>query len=238
MPSNAIIVDEKRMALPAVMLEAGYTASNYLDDGEPHFARRVRTKAVRNFVLHETCGSTAEGCKNTLVRKGYGVQLILASDGHVSCHGDLVRDRMVHANQLNDVSFGIEVVNPYTALYAVGAWSRAERIPAQWWTWVPSEDEPDVRRLLDKRGWAQVPREYVVPMPKQMGALRLLVPWLCELTGVPFVFPTAELGPKRRKLVGWDAKPAAMPGSGVVAHRDFASHADGRYLLERIMAGR
>jgi len=46
---------------------------------------------------------------------------------------------------------------------------------------------------------------------------------------------TAGLGRGHAKIKGWDAKPAAVPGPGVVAHRDFAGHADGRYLLEQLM---
>jgi len=216
--SNAVVVNGERVKLPQALLDAGISASNYLDDGEPHFKHRKRTKKVIHFVLHETCGNTAEGCKKTIKKKGYGVQLILSHDGHLSCHGDLVLDRMVHANQVNDTSFGVEVVNPYAPKYIrnKSIWHRI--IKASWWTWCPGKD-----------------RRYVTPTESQMATARLLVPWLCEITGVPYRFPTRGLNKKKRRIDGLITKPKARPGAGVVAHRDFSNHADGRYMLEDLI---
>lgn len=224
MSSDCIIVDGERVRLPEALVFAGVTATNYLDDVEPRFRCSPRGRGPIHFVLHETCGGTAQGCKNTLLRKGYGVQLILAPNGHLSCHGDLVRDRMVHANQLNGTSFGCEVVNPYVPSYVRDKAVWADILPAAWWTWVPRQ--PDGSR----------DRRYVCPTRQQMEAMRLLAPWLCEVAGVPYVFPTRGLNRKQRKIDGWDRKPAARPGPGVVAHQDFAGHADGRYMLEDLIA--
>ncbi len=230
--SNCIIVNGKRVKLPDEALAQGLEASNYLDDGEPRFRRRDRTAALEHFVLHETCGNTAKGCKDTLLRKGYGVQLILDPTGKLSCHGDLVLDRMVHANQLNNSSFGIEVINPYSPLYARPPFTNA--IPREWWTWVPRGEKYDI--LAEKRGWSSIPKKYVTPTDKQMEAARILVPWLCSVTGVQYRFPTKGLGPGgKRKIDNWNVKPRGKPGPGVVAHRDFASHADGRYMLEDLI---
>jgi hypothetical protein len=217
--SNAIVVDGARVLLPDQMLDAGMTASNFLDDGEPYFKHRTRTKPLIHFVLHETCGNTAQGCKNTILRKGYGVQLILAHDGHLSCHGDLVRDRMVHANQLNDTSFGMEVVNPYAPKYVRDKSIWHSLIKALWWTWCPDKKD----------------RRYVTPTAPQMDVARLLVPWLCSLTGVPYRFPTKGLNKKKRQIDGLTMKPKGRPGPGVVAHQDHSSHADGRYMLEDLI---
>lgn len=220
--SNAIIVNEARILLPDEILKAGVTATNFEDDGEPRFKHRERQGDVLSFVIHETCGNTAQGCKNTLLRRGYGVQLILAPNGHLSCHGDLVLDQMTHANQLNKVSFGCEIVNPYSPAYVrdKAIWGRT--MPAQWWTWVP---KGAIRR-------------YVLPTERQMRAIRVLAPWLCQITGVPYEFPTAKLNRFNRKIKGWDRKPKARPGPGVVAHRDFAGHADGRYILEDLIGAK
>lgn len=236
--SNAIVVDGARVLLPDEFMAAGFTASNYLDDGEPHFRHRERTEPLAHFVLHETCGNTAQGCKDTLLRKGYGVQLILAPSGHLSCHGDLVRDYMVHANQLNGSSFGCEVVNPYSPIYVTDPAIFIATIPAAWWTWVPStkgKNGAAVQKILQRKGLAKVPREYVTPTRPQMAAMRVLAPWLCRITGVPFRFPTRDLGKRHPRIAGWDLKPAARPGPGVVAHRDFAGHSDGRYMLEDLI---
>lgn len=223
-PSNCIVVNGERVRLPNEMIEAGYVATNYLDDGEPRFSHRKRKSALRHFVLHETCGSTASGCKNTLKSKGYGVQLIMDPWGRISCHGDLVMDQMVHANQLNKSSFGCEMVNPYSPLYVrksdEGLWSK--RLPKQWWTWVPSMKSERVKRTLKRKGWDRVPREYVCLTDDQVESMKMFAPWVVgQISLFPYNFPTNGL---RR-----DVK---LPGPGVVAHQDFASHADGRYMLE------
>lgn len=223
MCSNAIIVNGNRVRLPGELLEAGLTASNYRDDNEPHFKCRQRSEDLIHFVLHETCGNTASGCMDTLKKKGYGVQLILAPNGHLSCHGDLVLDRMVHANQLNDTSFGVEIVNPYAPRYVRDKSIFSKIISAEWWTWCPKPKKGP----KDKR--------YVTPTPLQMAAIRLLVPWLCKVTGVPYRLPTKGLNKKKRQIDGLTLKPRGRPGSGVVAHRDFAGHADGRYVLEDLI---
>ncbi|MHA2068560.1 MAG: peptidoglycan recognition protein family protein [Candidatus Thorarchaeota archaeon] len=199
----------------------GLTVKNYVQDSEPHFAHKPRKKALKHFVLHETAGRTAKRCKNTLIRKGYGVHLILARNGLVTCHGDLALDRMVHANQLNNTSIGIEIVNPYAPMLAKGMNVYAK--PAEWWTWCP-----------DKRD-----RRYILPSQAQLDALVILVPWLCDQLGIPYQFPTAGLNKKKRKITGWRSFRKggwrAKPKPGVVAHRDFGSHADGRYPLEHLM---
>ncbi len=217
--SNCVVVDGARIQIPDVLIDAGFSAANYLDDGEPRFNRRNRRSPLRHFVLHETAGTTAEGCKRTLLAKKYGVQLILAPSGDLSCHGDLVRDVMTHGNQLNKTSIGIEVVNPYSPKYSKPPWGPDDEIPAQWWTWCPKG----------------APKRYVKPTEEQLVVIRILVPWLCNVLSIPYVFPTADLGPGKRKIKGWNVKPRAVPASGVVCHRDYSSHADGRYMLEDLI---
>lgn len=233
--SNCVIIGGDRVELPDEFVDAGLTASNYIDDDEPRFKHKLRTKKLGHFVLHETCGNSAKGCKRTLLRKGYGVQLILSEDGHLSCHGDLWLDVMAHANQLNKTSIGIEVVNPYSPVYDVGRVKR-DTIPADWWTWVPAKKH--VRRLLEKKGWHKVPRKYCLPTEAQMEAIRLIVPWLCLELDIPYEFPTEYLSRKQRKIKGWNVKPKARPGAGVVEHRSFSNHSDGRYILERLIEER
>jgi hypothetical protein len=206
------------------MIGLGYVATNYLDDDEPRFSHKRRKSALKHFVLHETCGGSASGCENTLKKRGYGVQLIMDPWGRVSCHGDLVLDQMVHANQLNKSSFGCEMVNPYSPIYVrkadEGLWSK--RIRRQWWTWVPSSKSEKVKAILKKKGLKSVPREYVCLTDDQVRSMKILAPWLIDQVGLfPYAFPTDGL---RR-----DVK---FPGPGVVAHQDVASHSDGRYMLE------
>ncbi len=228
------------MRVPDILIGTGLRASNYLDDDQPRFKHRKRNRPIRHLVLHETCGNTADGCINTLLKKGYGVQLVVAPNGHMSCHGDLLKDRMVHANQLNNTSVGIELVNPYNNIYIIDPNIWAKTIPAKWWTWVPSLKtksgiNKSVERLLKRRGLRSVPKRYVVPTESQILAMRLFVPWLCEIIGVPYEFPTAWLNKKQRKLPGMKRRPKPVPPPGVIAHRDFSKHADGRYLLEDLI---
>lgn len=196
----------------------GVVVRNFVYDDEPHFKCKPRNKPLQHFVLHETAGRSAEGCKKSLLQKGYGVQLILDRDGIMSCHGDLANDVMIHANQLNGTSIGMEIVNPYAPKIARGM-SDIQFIPAEWWTW-----------LADKKD-----KRYVLPTQAQLDTLIKVVPFLCNLLGIPYVFPTAGLNAKNKKIKGCLVPPRAKPGPGIVAHRDFASHADGRYPLEYLL---
>lgn len=219
-PSNAVIIRGERVPLPRSVLDAGGIGTNYLDDDEPHLSNGPRVQALTVFVLHETAGNSATGCKDTLRKRGLGIHLILGKDGRLSCHADLASEIAWHANQCNAMSVGLEVVNPYRPELA--SEPHGPIIPAAWWTWVP-------------KGQA---REYVCPTDVQMAVAVALVPWLCDRLGIPVQFPTADLNAKRPQITGWRKPPlgwSAKPGPGIVAHRDFASHADGRYLLERLM---
>jgi hypothetical protein len=199
-------------------------AKNYIIDGEPHFKHTERIKTLQHLVLHETAGRSADACKATLLKKGYGVHLILDRDGTLSCHGDLKLNVMAHANQCNATSVGIEVVNPYAPRLAWGMKDIAF-CEAVWWTWCPNKED----------------RRYVLPTNAQLEVLLVLVPWLCAVTGIPYEFPTAGLSKKKHKITGWNKPPlgwSSQPGPGIVAHQDFAKHADGRYLLEYLIANR
>lgn len=198
----------------------GILVHNFKFHSEPTFSSKPRTAKLQHFVLHETAGRSADRCKASLIAKGYGVHLILERNGIVSCHGDLATSVMVHAGQLNKTSIGIEVVNPYAPSLANGM--MFSTIPAEWWTWCPDKKK----------------KEYVLPTEAQLKVLTVLVPWLCEKLGIPYVFPTANLNSKARKITGWKGPPLgwyAKPDPGVVAHQDFAAHADGRFLLEYLM---
>lgn len=221
-PSNNIIINGKKVRLPQDMIDMGYTATNYLDDGEPRFKYKNRTVGVKWFVIHETVGNTADGCKKSLLKRGSGVQLIQDERGCFSCHGDLVRDRMVHANQLNNGSFGCEQVNPYSPVFVRDKSIFGNWIKKQWWTWIPGAKS--VKDLLSKKGWKTVPEKYVTPTPDQIQSMKMFAPWVCEQVGLDYKFPTSAM-----KKGSPDIK---FPDRGVVAHMDFANHADGRYMLE------
>jgi hypothetical protein len=94
-------------------------------------------------------------------------------------------------------------------------------IPAPWWCWVPKNAQP----------------LYTLPTPAQLVAIDHLSKFLAaSLPDLPMIFPTAELGPSNGRIKDWRKPHRRKPATpGIVAHRDFASHADGRYLLEHLM---
>lgn len=200
-----------------IELPEGLVMNNWVFDGEPVFKNRLRKKKPIHVVIHETAGRTAAGCKKTLLKKKCGVPFIIERDGIISQHGDPIFDRMVHANQLNETALGLEFVNPYAPSLAKNM--PHETIDAKWWTWCPDKED----------------RRYVLPSQKQMDVAKIFIPFLCEVCDIPYEFPTAHLNSKQRKCerVGWLKR--RIPKAGVVAHRDFAKHADGRYLLEYLI---
>jgi hypothetical protein len=198
---------------------SGYTFTNYEVDKEPTFAASARhpTDRVDFCVLHETCGTTKQGCIDTLERKQHlGVHFILDPDGNWSQHGDPTLHYMAHAGPMNDCSFGVEIVNPYAPQFNDKPEVFSDWVRSRWWTWTPCE-----------------PR-YVMPTKAQLASLALVLPWLCNVTGVPYEFPTSVLNRKMSRLNAPDLKRSY---SGVVAHRDFEpNRSDGRYPLEYLEA--
>jgi len=206
--SNIIIANGEKCLIPY-----GLHSTNFIDDLEIRFKHKIRKKPLQHIVIHETAGNYAINCKQTLARKGYGVHLIISRSGLISNHGDLLLDVMTHANQCNPTSIGIEVVNPYAPSLTRIA---HKTVPAEWWTWCKPKND----------------RRYVLPTDAQIEALLILVPWLCTITKVPYTFPTIGLNAKQPKIKHWRLR--KRPPPGIIAHRDFASHADGRYLLEHL----
>jgi len=220
--SNRIIVNGKRIPMPQQYIKAGLTCSNWIDDADAHedvhFTCKPRNGEVTNIVIHESVTNSVASTVDALQAQGYGVHFMIAPDGHLSCHNDAVTEYLIHGNQLNGRSVGIEVINPYSPKYAKPPFTRT--IPATWWTWVPKGASP----------------LYTLPTDAQLKALRALVGWLCNLIPtLPMGFPTKDLNANQKKIAGWDAKPAAKPGPGIVAHSDYSSHADGRYELEFLL---
>jgi len=229
--SNSLVIDGKSVKLPESMLRLGITASNYIDDGEKHFEQHRKRKRITHFVIHESVTMSAAQTNRVLdakrrksAKKGkaggkgwdYGIHLNLAPDGHISCHADIVQHRLVQASQLNGSSAGIEVVNPYNPKFGRGPFT--EVIPGPWWCWRPKNGK----------------KVYTPPTPAQMRAMFPLCRFLCDtIPSLPFEFPTEGLNARKGRIDGW--REGKKPGPGIVAHRDFDSHADGRYLLEHII---
>jgi hypothetical protein len=211
--SNLMVIGSQLVATP-------FSCTNFFRDGETKFKCWPRKpEKVTHLCIHESVTRDAATTVRVLSQEGYGTHLMICPDGHVSQHNDLLLEQPAHANQLNGCSIGIEVVNPYSPLYAKPPFTRT--IPATWWTWVP----------------AKAPRQYTTPTDAQMAALLLLVPWLTQqVPTVPLRYPTSYLNGAEPKIPGWDKGNKPLPG--IVAHSDFSSHADGRYELEALIAAR
>ncbi len=226
--SNCLIIDDGSVQLPDEMIQLGITASNYRDDDEKQFTQYRERTRVSVFVFHESVTMSAAQTNRILDRKreksakagkkggkgyDYGIHLNLAPDGHISCHADLVRHRLVHAGQMNSNSIGLEVVNPYNPAYGKSPFDKTIKGP--WWCWKPKGRD----------------KVYTLPTPAQMRAFYPLIKFLTEtIDTLPMEFPTAELGRRKGRIDGW--RDYKKTGSGIVAHRDFSSHSDGRYMLE------
>lgn len=217
--SNRLIIGGSSHGLD----DDGVSCSNWKDDGIKHFDHfRVRREPMVHFVLHESVTTSVEATNRALDgkrrRKGYdfGIHFNIAADGHICQHNDPIDHRLVHANQLNDSSCGVEVTNPYNPKFGGAPWT--DTIASPWWCWKPKGGD----------------RVYCKPTPAQLRATVVLCETLTQYCrDLPRAFPTADLNRGNRRIKGWDRK--AKPGPGIVAHRDFASHADGRYLLEHVM---
>lgn len=219
---NSLIMDTKRVKLPDWL-----RCTNYIDDDEPYFGWKKRKERPSHVVLHETAGNSASRCKAGFSKnpRRKSAHLIVDRDGSISCHADLILDVCSHAKQCNPTGIGIEFVNPY-APSLVKLDMVVQTIAAKWWTWCPNKKD----------------RRYVLPTKEQMKVLTELVPIICHNAEIPYVFPTWYLNKKIQRIKGWRKPPLgwnARPEAGVVAHMDFSTHADGRYLLEALilMAG-
>jgi hypothetical protein len=223
--SNALIVNGLRLFLPRFVLNVGGSATNYLDDGEPHLVAPgkagVRTKPLTTFVLHETGGNTEVGAERSMQQNHLGVHLLLDVDGSISCYADLATEVCWHAGQANGISVGMEVVNEYRPEFLRDP--HGPVIPAEWWTWVPKGMRP----------------EYVCPTNIQMRVADALIPWLCGQLGIPYAFPLANINKKKPRITGWRSPIKggwwAKPPAGVVPHAAFSGHADGWYMHNMLL---
>lgn len=199
----------------------GVKIRTYKEDGLPSFKKRGKIKKHLHIVQHENAGSTSVfKVRNWLIKKGYGYHIIIDRGGHVHQHNDL-QDKLWHAGQCNGTGIGVCLINPYYPKN-LSAELEADFHPvkrffisaASWWTHCsPRKD-----------------RRYVLPTEAQLTTLEKLTPFLTEQLGVPLDFPTIELRRGKRKITGWRLR--KRPAPGIVAHRDFSGHADGRFAVE------
>jgi len=190
---------------------------NFLELDVERFKIRKPIKKQKFIVLHENAGSiNLKNLYKYLNKKGYGYHLIVDHTGGVTQHGDLA-DAIWHGGRCNRFGIGICTLNPYYPRLLDTPTEKKfySTIPAPWWAHCENKK--------DKR--------VVVPNKLQLQTLVNLIPFLCELLGVPLEFPTRHLNAKQRKIKYYRL-PGRRPAPGIIAHRDYSSHADGRFALE------
>jgi len=110
---------------------------------------------------------------------------------------------------MNELGIGIEIVNPYCSdLVPKSKILKYDYMEPQWWTWKKSEKS-----------------KYALPFSGQIESCILLVKYLIDEYGIEIKFPSIN---KKDKIDCSEIK------GGIVSHRDFGKHADGRWILEKI----
>lgn len=183
----------------------GVNVQNYLHPNLHEFTGRARRlEDVTEIVIHESVTLSHQSTVETLMRRGGGVHFIIAADGTVAQHADVLT-RLSHASQHNSNSVGIEIVNPYYP-----RWLR-DGLP-----WRDVIDAP----------WAHE-GEYVLPTPAQLEAVSQLIDWLTSAKS-GLKIPRRWLGLSGSKFALGRVPAAERPSKGVLAHTYF-NHADGGF---------
>ena len=165
-----------------------------------HGVRKLRAGGhivPERIVLHESVTSTWGRAVDVLFRRHLGVHVVVARDGTVTQHADLVR-RCAHAGRAhNRYSVAVEVVNRYYGKHA------------------SPED------VVIDAVWAHKGR-YIVPPHVQLESVWQTVRWLTAELGLLVAFPALQTNDGFL----WGRAPAEAREPGIVAHHR-TGHADG-----------
>ena len=211
---ECILVDGNPMCPPQ-----GVIVRNFLNPDVVRFAGKSRVGVVVNEVnVHESVTRSADATTNVLLRRGLGVQLLVAPPGAVMQHGDLASDRMTHAGGHNGPSIGIEHVNPYYPSCV-----------SDHDTWPDVIDAP----------WAHR-GEYVVPPLAQLEAGAKIIGWLAGERYGDVRIGAEWIGVADGRMALGRVPGADSRRSGIYAHH-YTAHADGcfpvLYAWLRLQAG-
>ena len=219
-PYQNILIDDQQIACPVDIVQPDYIP---LTKDLATFKTRGEIKQQKFITLHENAGSINRDMLYAwLQKKGYGYHIIIDPYGITTQHADLW-SKLWHGGRMNNFGIGICLLNPYYPKLVDTMEEKRlyEIIQAEWWT----HCSPRKVRL------------YARPTNAQLETLAKLVPFLCEWLGVPYVFPTENLNRQQRKIKNW-LIPRTRPEPGVIAHRDYSRHADGRFALEHLIKER
>ena len=206
---NTIIINGKSVPVP-------FPVVNYKDDVVYKnqkifkFVNKPRPAPQANaVVVHETVTDSWVTTVAVLKARGLGVHFIVDEDGMVVQHADILTDEMWHATQFNQLSVGIETVNPYTPPAApVGPW----------------------KNVIANAPWA-VDGHYLVPTETQAESVSLLVDWLSSSAANPVAIPQIWPGFQHTQTLSMGRiKADLQENPGIHAHMYFG-HADGAWLV-------
>jgi hypothetical protein len=189
----------------------GLVVKNFNDRTVFRFKNQARLpQTVTEVVVHETVTRSWSSTVDVLKQRGLGVHFIADHDGTIYQHSDPVSDEMWHASQHNQISVGIETVNPYEPSLnpSDGPWKNT--IKASW-----------------AAGGA-----YVVPTPEQSEAVCQLVNWLSSSAANPLTVPQLWPGLAGSQKMALGRLPSCKtpPEPGILAHM-YWDHADGAWLV-------
>jgi len=215
-PHNSIISAGQALKAPP-----GLSLTNFHHPDIPTFKSRSRKgRQVNEIILHESVTNNTTSTAAVLQRRGLGVHLMIAPDGHVTQHADLAHDRLAHAKSHNGPSVGVEIINPY--------YPKRLRASLPW------------RRTIKDAPWAHK-RAYILPTPEQAEATSKLIAWLTSPDALGLNIPRSWIGAQRKGHVALGrVKGAEERAPGVYAHHYFG-HADAAwpalYAWLRLEAG-
>jgi hypothetical protein len=189
---------------------SGVEIQNFRMGGVVSLRNQARTvKDVTEVVIHETVTQSWQATVAVLQERGLGVHMIVSYDGTVYQHADLASDETWHASEHNPMSVGIETVNPFEKQYLPKLnppWSNTLDVP-----WVG--DNP-----------------YIVATPAQSESVCQVIDWLSSPASTLSI-PKNWIGLQGGKSMFMNRMKISEQGPGIYAHRYFADHQDGPWLV-------
>lgn len=188
----------------------GLDIHNFRMSGVASLRNQTRTaKEVTEVVIHETVTQSWQATVAVLQERGLGVHLIVSYDGTVYQHADLAEDETWHASEHNPMSVGIETVNPFEKQYLPKLnppWENSIQVP-----WVG--DNP-----------------YIVATPEQSESVCQVIDWLSSPASTLSI-PKNWIGLQGGQSMFMNRMKVSEQGPGIYAHRYFADHQDGPWLV-------
>jgi len=212
MSVDGLILDGRSIGMPE---GEGIRVTNFNSRDVPLVKSRGIIQDYRWLVSHENAG-TANVHKFLKRAKNmrYIYHLVVDIAGFIYQLADL-RDKLWHGGRLNPNAIGVVFLNGY---YPNLSYPGQDIIKPEWWTHCPKGRT---------KGYADL--SYA-----QLRTAERLFPFLANFFGIPYEFPTRHLNAGQPRIKLWRLR--AKPEPGIVAHRDYSKHADGRRVVEHLIS--